>query len=261
MQGDRNHLWLTRFQRRSTPAERLFCFAHAGGHSVAFRQWPGGLPDRIEVICVQLPGRANRLREPPIASMDELVSRLVSVLAPELERPFAFFGHSMGAVLAWAVARALAEHGHPMPSQLLLSGRRGPRVPHREPPLSGLSNPEFIATIMRRYGGIPHELLRHPDVMELLLPAMRADIAAIENFEPPRQTKLPIPIAAFGGIDDHMITRADMAAWSEETSREFRLRLFPGGHFYLEEQRAELLAEITDLLGARGDGCLARTAS
>lgn len=258
MLGEFNNLWLNRFQRASPPLARLFCFAHAGGHSASFRQWPARLPDWVDVVCIQLPGRANRLRERPIASMDEMVTRLVSIMTPAFDLPFAFFGHSMGAIVAWAVARSLAETGNKLPQHLFLSGRRGPRVPNREPELSGLSDPEFVATMISRYGGIPDELLRHKDVMELLLPAMRADIAALEGFQPPPPARLPVPITALGGADDRMITRDDLMAWDAETSREFRLRLFPGGHFYLDKQRSELLAAITDFFRKSEGGGPAR---
>jgi surfactin synthase thioesterase subunit len=232
---------------------RLFCFPHAGGHSLAFRQWPHGLPEWVEVVSIQLPGRANRLRERPIASMNELVGHIMRALDGDTELPFAFFGHSMGAILAWAVTHGLADASRPLPRHLIVSGRRGPRVAEREPKLSGLTDAAFIAAIKNRYGGIPDELARHADVMDVLLPPLRADIAAIEGLELPAATRLPIPISAFGGRDDWMITRDDLAAWSDETSCELQLRVYPGGHFYLEEQRAALLAEITRVLAACTD--------
>lgn len=240
--------WLIKFASSEPAAVRLFCFPHAGGHALAFRHWPHGLPDWVEVVSVQLPGRANRLRERPIASMDDLVAQLMLEFAGDLDLPFVFFGHSMGAILAWSMARALADAGLPLPRHLLVSGRRGPRVAEREPKLSELTDTAFVAAMMKRYGGIPEELTRHADLMELLLPAIRADIEAVEKFEPPPPARLAIPISALGGRDDWMITRDDLAAWADETSREFRLRLYPGGHFYIEEQRGVLLAEMTVLL-------------
>jgi len=245
--------WLIRFPALAPATMRLYCFPHAGGHSLAYRQWPHGLPKSVEVVSIQLPGRANRLRERPIASMKELVDHIIRALDGETEVPYAFFGHSMGAILAWAVTHGLADAGRPLPRHLIVSGRRGPRVADREPKLSGLTDAAFIAAIKDRYGGIPDELARHADVMELLLPPLRADIAAVEGLELPAAKRLPMPISAFGGRDDRMTTHDDLAAWSDETSCELRLRVYPGGHFYLEEQRAVLLGEITRLLAACTD--------
>lgn len=237
--------WLMRFASRSPASARLFCFPHAGVGASVFRLWPEGLPPRLEVSALQLPGRANRLREPPIASIPELVQAIVPALLPHLDLPFAFFGHSMGAVLAAEVTRELAARGLTLPRHLLVSGRRPPHVPNPDPPLHPLPDKEFVSEINRRYGGIPAELLQHEDLMALLLPCLRADIKALELHRPAQRAPLSCPLAAFGGSDDRLTPREHLDAWRVETSGAFRVRVFAGDHFYLEPRRAELLADLS----------------
>ncbi len=254
-----NDPWLHRPAPRQTASARLFCFPYAGVGAQVFRQWPAGLPTELEVCAAQLPGRANRLHEPAVTSIPALVDELVRAMAPHLDLPFAFFGHSMGAVLAFEVARALAARALPMPSYLIVSGRRPPHMPDLAPPLHPLPDPEFVAEINRRYGGIHPEILENQDVLALLLPGLRADITALETHRPPPGLPLSCPIAAFGGADDPLTPRAHLEAWQRETTEAFQLCLFPGSHFYIEPQRvavlAQLSAKLAPLLGpARARG-------
>jgi medium-chain acyl-[acyl-carrier-protein] hydrolase len=238
--------WLKRLREVGSARARLVCFPHAGAHPIAFRAWPAGLPDDVSVVSAQLPGRGARLDERPMTDLDRVAHHIADALIPVLDRPVVFFGHSMGAMLAFAVTHRLRELGAPLPQHLVVSARRGPRVADREPALSSLSDSGFIREMVARYGGIPAELLQHADVMALLLPALRADIAALESYTPPT-ARLPVPISAFGGTSDRLLTRDDLAAWSAETDAGFRMRLFPGGHFYQDEHRAAVLAELSSL--------------
>lgn len=246
--GPRGEAWLYWPAPRRPAAARLFCFPHAGVGASVYRQWPHGLPVELEVCALQLPGRGHRLSEPPVATIRALVEAIVSAMAPQLDRPFAFFGHSMGAVLAFEVARALRLKGLPQPSRLIVSGRRGPHTPEPSPPLRHLSDAEFVAEINRRYGGIPAEILENDDVLALLLPCLRADIAALETHRPEPEPPLPCPISAFGGSDDPQTPRAQLDAWGAETTGGFEVRIFPGGHFYLEAQRPAVLAHVSAML-------------
>jgi surfactin synthase thioesterase subunit len=216
----------------------------------AYRLWPGALPEELEVWAVQPAGREGRLREPPVKSIPGIVEALLPDLLPQLDRPFAFFGHSMGAVVAYETARALAERGGPLPGHLVVSARRPPHLPGVELPLHPLPDAEFVAEIQRRYGGIPREVAAHAELLELLLPALRADITALETHRPPpRRQPLPCPISAFGGAADLLAPRAQLEAWRDETSGAFRVRVFAGGHFYLDAGRAEVLADLAAILG------------
>jgi surfactin synthase thioesterase subunit len=243
-------VWFYRPANRTQPRVRLVCFAHAGGSAATYRLWPQALPDDVEVVAVALPGRGGRWREPPIAG----VAGMVDALLPELERwrdrPFALFGHSMGALVAFEVAAALQRRGGLQPAHLFVSGRRAPC--EREPlaPLSGLDDAAFVAEIDRRYGGIPPELRHDADIMALLLPSLRADIHAVETWAPGGAAPLACPITAYGGHDDPHAPIAQMTGWQRETAAPARVRLFPGGHFYLEAQRDALLADVGAALAA-----------
>jgi medium-chain acyl-[acyl-carrier-protein] hydrolase len=180
-----------------------------------------------------------------------LVERVVAAIAGFLDKPYAVFGHSMGALLAAEVARDLASRGLPRPFRLFVSGRRAPQIPDPYPPISHLPDNEFVNEINQRYGGIPSQILNSPDILELLLPCLRADITAVETFRAPApngRAPLDCPITAFGGLDDAQTPRTHLEAWRELTSAAFELRMFPGGHFYLEAQRAVLLAEMSATL-------------
>jgi surfactin synthase thioesterase subunit len=236
--------WLQRWGQPAHARVRIFCFPHAGGAASAFRLWPQALPGDFEVIAAQLPGRGNRWKEPALTSIPAMVEALLPAMLPQMGVPFAFFGHSMGSMVAHALAVELARRGGPLPAHLFVSSRRPPRVPAREAPLHPLSDEAFVAETMRRYGGIPPEVLAEPEVMALLLPSLRADMQALETYQPGPGQPLPFPVSAFGGSEDRLTPSGDLEAWRGETRSAFSARLFPGGHFYLEPARDALLAEV-----------------
>ncbi len=174
--------WLLRFAPRPAARLRLFCFSYAGAGGAMYRTWLDALPPSIELCAVQLPGRENRFREPAFTSMQRLVETMVPALSPAFDLPYAFFGHSMGALVAFELARALHALPHVAPlTHLLVSGRKAPHLPEDDAPMRGLADDAFIAEIGRRYGGIPDEVLRERDLLDLLLPGLRADMTAIET--------------------------------------------------------------------------------
>ena len=245
-----NNPWIYRPRPNARAVARLFCFHHAGVGGAVYRLWPGGLCDKLEVCAVQLPGRGGRLREPPIASIPAIVDAVLPALQPLLDRPFAVFGHSMGAVVGSEFVRTLAECGGPVPEHLVVSGRRPAHVPDTQPLLSVLDDDAFVAELNRRYGGLPAEVLDHAEVMALLLPALRADITALETFHPGRRTPLPCPISAYGGLQDHLTPRAHLEAWRDETLAACHVKVFPGDHFYLEDHRALVLDDLSATLAS-----------
>ncbi|MGB0128373.1 MAG: alpha/beta fold hydrolase [Rhodocyclaceae bacterium] len=253
--------WLLRFVPREHATGRIFCFPYAGVGASIYRHWSPPFMEQVEVCAVQLPGREGRFREAPLTSVAEIVTFLAAELQPFLDRPFAFFGHSMGAVIAYELAQKLGEIDAPLPAHLFLSGRRAPRMADTRQPLHVLSDEDFLAEIMRRYGGIPDEVLNEPELLDLLLPSLRADIKALETHSPAARQALDCPISVFGGEDDPLALRDELEAWAYETTGPFSLRLFPGGHFFLGQHRDALLRDIAasfaPLLASRARTALA----
>jgi medium-chain acyl-[acyl-carrier-protein] hydrolase len=242
-----NHtLWIAR--PRPNPAARLclFCFPYAGGGEAVFRTWWQGLPDDIEVCSVRLPGRDQRLQEPPIARLTPLVHALADALGPELARPYALYGHSMGARIAFELARELRRRGRPDPALLAVSGRPAPHCPLRDP-MHALTTEQLIGR-MRRLGGTPEAVLREPELMAMFLPIVRADLEVNEVEAHRPEPPLGCPIAAFGGADDERCSRDELEAWRDHTRGGFTFEIFPGGHFFVHTAGRELLAALTRAL-------------
>jgi medium-chain acyl-[acyl-carrier-protein] hydrolase len=227
---------------------RLFAFAYAGRGASLFFPWRAAVPDWIELVAVQLPGREGRMAEPAVGRLEDLVASLLPEIMPLLDRPYAFFGHSMGALLSYELARALRRGAAPAPLALALSGRRAPTTPNPDPPLHGLTDTAFVETMQSRYDGIPQIVLEQPDLMRLLLPTLRRDIEAIETHAWRPDPPLAAPFLLYGGEDDREAPRDSLAAWRPLTTGETRLRQFPGGHFYLMAQQAALLRDLTEQL-------------
>jgi medium-chain acyl-[acyl-carrier-protein] hydrolase len=240
--------WLVRKPVQQAPRIRLFCFPYAGVGASAYRLWAAGLPAAIETCAIQLPGRESRLREPALKRIDAIVAALVPVLRPHLDLPFAFFGHSMGAIVASELTAALARDGGPMPTHVFLSARRAPHLPDPDSPLSGLDDDRFVAEINRRYGGIPPEVAQDREILELLLPCLRSDIEALESHRANIAPQIACPLAVFGGTEDRRATRAELEAWSTFATGPFRVRMFSGDHFYINPCRAEVLADVAATL-------------
>ncbi len=222
---------------------RLFCFPYAGGGASVFRFWWRYLPETVELCAIQLPGRENRLREKPYTRMGELVETLAQVLEPELRRPFAFFGHSMGALLSFDLACMLQRQSHYHPLHLFAAACRAPQLGRVKPPIHHLSDTAFIAQL-RSLGGTPEAAFQNHELMTLLLPVLRADMAMCETRRPALEHVLTCPITALGGTEDKGIDEAALSAWDQQTRGAFTLRLLPGGHFFLHTNYEQLLKWI-----------------
>jgi medium-chain acyl-[acyl-carrier-protein] hydrolase len=239
---------------RPAAAARLLCLPYAGGGASVFRTWPEVLPATIELRSVQPPGREGRLREPAFTRMDALVSSLTDALSTgdHLDRPFAVFGHSMGALIGFELVRELRRLGGPLPVHLFVAGHAAPQVPPTEPELHDVPD-EAFADGLRRLEGTPEEVLAHPGLMQLLMPLLRADFELCETYAPPDEPPIDVPISAFGGLEDHVADRAGLEAWAVHTSAGFRLRMVPGGHFFLQSARELLVRGIVgDLMAVPG---------
>jgi medium-chain acyl-[acyl-carrier-protein] hydrolase len=210
---------------------RLFCFPYAGGGASIFRAWGRQLPQTVEVCAVQLPGQGGRLLERPFTRLAAMVEALAPALAPLADRPFAFFGHSMGAMVAFELTRLLRREGRPLPAHLFVSGRRAPQVP-TEPPTYDWSEADFLAEL-RRLNGTPQEVLEHEELMRLLLPQLRADFEVVQTYRYTPEPPLDIPVSVFGGVNDCGASREMLAPWAEQTTGPFTLQMLPGDHFFL----------------------------
>jgi medium-chain acyl-[acyl-carrier-protein] hydrolase len=227
---------------------RLFCFPYAGGSASAYRTWAGLLPDSVELCAVQLPGRENRAGEPLLTRMDDVVAMLMRDVPAFLTMPYAFFGHSMGSHIAFELARALRRKFVPGPVHLFASGRHAPQLPDAHKAIHALPDDEFIEEL-RLLQGTPDEVLRHPELMQLLTPILRADFAVCETYEYRDEAPLSCPITALGGADDAEASETELAAWETQTARRFDMLMFPGNHFFLHEARREVAAAIMERLG------------
>jgi medium-chain acyl-[acyl-carrier-protein] hydrolase len=235
--------WLVRFGSSPRAGVRLFCFPYAGGAAHVFRQWPRLLPGDVEVCAVQPPGRGSRLREPPFTSLRELVAAAATALRPFMDSPFAFYGHSMGAVVGYELARLLHEEGHAGPSHLFVSGCRAPQLPDERDITYDLPEPEFVEEL-RRLSGTPPEVLDHAELLQLMLPMLRADFAAVQTYTYAEGPPLECPLTAVGGLEDEEVTREHLAPWRELTAGDFSLFMTPGGHFFIHTSQDALLEII-----------------
>lgn len=238
--------WLPRSASRAmSPAPLLFCLPCAGSGASMYRGWGDALLGGFEVVPIHLPGREARMAERPFDRIGPLVVALADSLGPQLEVgcPFALFGHSMGALIVFELARELRRRDAPLPVHLFASGARAPQMPDRHPPTYDLGDREFLQAL-QRWDGLPQPLLDHDELMRLLLPTMRADLRLVEMYQYREESPLTCPITAYAGRDDPMIVREEVMGWAHQTAGPFAAQFFAGGHFFLAEQRSLLLDSI-----------------
>jgi medium-chain acyl-[acyl-carrier-protein] hydrolase len=236
--------WAVYPSRSPNARLRLFCFPYAGGGATIFSPWARALPPDVEVVAVQPPGREARITEKPYGDLAELVAAMHPQLLPHFDLPFAFYGHSNGGLMAYELARTLRRTGGPMPRHLFIGGRPAPQLPADEEQIHALPHDEFIAAL-RRFAGTPEEILQHAEIMELIEPVLRADFSLGETYRWIPEPPLDLPISAYGGQRDEEVAPDEVEAWREQTSGEFRFRMFPGDHFFINGDRALVLQEMT----------------
>lgn len=237
--------WVRRFQPEPHSNVRLICFPHAGGSASYYRPFTESLSPQVEVLSIQYPGRQERFQEKLIDNIPELADEACRALLPWCDRPFALFGHSMGAIAAFEVARRLRHRGV-NPLSVFASGARAPSRPAPEI-LHALDQNDLVAELCRM-GGTDPELLADKDVQDLILPITRADMKALETYVYADGTTLDCPIWALVGADDPQTPIEDAVAWREFTASDFKLQIFPGGHFYLGDYRGDVLATVSAAL-------------
>ena len=240
--------WLYHFEPNPKASVRLFCFPYAGGTALVYRTWAQRLPPSVEVTAIQLPGRASRMQEPLMSRLSDVVAPIASALAPFLDKPFAFFGHSMGALTSFEVARFFRRQGRELPRHMFVSGRPAPQLNSERRTLYNLPTDELI-TELQQLEGTPREVLEHPELMDLMLPTLRADFSVCDTYEYTEEAPLASPITAFGGLQDSDISRRKLEAWREQTSAAFTVRMFPGNHFFIHSHETLLLNLLAAQLG------------
>lgn len=241
--------WFHRPRPQNEPRARLICFPYAGGAASTYHGWPAGLPSDVEVVALEFPGRAFRLREPGFTRMVPLLEALELELSALLDRPYTFFGHSMGAAIAYELTQRFFTSGRRLPDKLLVSARRAPHLAVSDPPLFKLPLEEFIAALVRRYN-TPEHVVTNPDLQQLVLPALRADMELLETWESPLRPPLPVPICAYGGESDVGVPRSHVEAWRQHTTGSFELSMIPGDHLFVHSASRQLLGLISRALAA-----------
>jgi medium-chain acyl-[acyl-carrier-protein] hydrolase len=227
---------------------RLFCFPYAGAAPTIFRSWGRLLPSTIDVYGVVLPGRAFRLDERPRDQLGPLADELVGVLRGLPPGPFAFFGHSFGGLLGFEVARRLHRLGAPLPRHLFVSGCAPPHLPPAEPDVHLLPD-RALKERLHKLGGTPLAVLECDELIDLFLPALRADLKAFETHDHEPGPPLPVPMTTLGGSGDRLAPAETLEQWGRYTRESFGVRIFPGGHFFLHSDEEAVLATVAETLG------------
>jgi medium-chain acyl-[acyl-carrier-protein] hydrolase len=245
--------WVIAPQLSSQTRLRLFCFPYAGGGASMFHAWARSLPASVAIHPIQLPGRESRLHEPPFTRIGPLVRALAETLLPHCDLPFALFGHSMGALISFELARTLREQYGLSPAHLFVSAHRAPQIPNPDPTVYLLPEQAFIEKL-RRMNGTSKDVLGNAELMALLLPTLRADFTICGTYIYTDGPALDCPISAFVGTQDSIASYAQVEAWREQTRRAFSLRLIPGNHFFLHSAQPLLLWAIGQELRQILDG-------
>lgn len=231
--------WIVCTCAQAHPGLRLFCLPYAGGAASVYRDWHNAFGPNVEVSAVQLPGRENRLREPPIDQMALMIDRLEVALTPYMDAPYAFYGHSLGALLAYELTHRLVERGRRLPERLIAAGHRAPHLPWHKDVMHTQPDAGLIDGL-RRYGGTSEAVLGNPELMALLLPVIRADLKLTEAYAYTERTPLDVPIIAIGANHDNEVEPEQVAAWERHTRGPFTLHMLDGDHFFVDAAR-ELL--------------------
>lgn len=237
--------WLVAWANNGAVRLRLFCFPYAGGSAWSFSGWQKYVPAGVEVCAVELPGRATRLSETPHARVSTLNYAMAEALLPYLDKPFAFFGHSMGALISFEFARHLRRKYQLVPRHLFVSGRRAPQIPYREARTYDLPDEDFIQDLLREGGP---EYLLDPHLIRWLLPMMRADFEVVQTHVYEPEPPLTCPVTVFGGSQDHAVGREQLDDWRHQTTSRCSVVMLPGDHFFIKTAESELLRTISQEL-------------
>lgn len=234
--------WVVPLKAVAAPRLRVLCLPFAGGGTAAYRPLAEHAPADVEVLAARLPGRETRFGEPPVGDVTAVVNGVLEGLAGRLDAPLALFGHSMGTVIVHDLAYRLIASGT-TPAAVVVSGRRAPFVPRRRRLMFDLSDAEFI-TELRRMGGTPPEVFEHKELLDLVLPVLRADFRLAETFDRPPGTPFPCPVVALAGAADADAPPEDVERWGDLAGAGYTFKVYPGGHFFIHDHRADIMDMI-----------------
>lgn len=245
--------WFTSWPNATDQAGRvtLLCLPNAGAGASVYARWSSLLPPWIDLVGTALPGRESRLREPPLTSMDEVISRLGPAVSAHVQEPFVLFGHSLGALISYELACWLGQHG-PQPELLVVSGRAAPHLARRHGDIHDLDDGAFLTALHERYGGIPEALLGSPELRKIFLPSLRGDMSILELYQFRHHLPPGAELLVLGALDDPTTTPSELQAWSEMTTGSTTVEVFPdGGHFYTQTRARQVTETLVDEIAAR----------
>ena len=237
--------WIVR--SRPHPRLRLFCFPYAGGGASIFRLWSKELPEEVEVCPIYLPGRESRFSEPGFTDVQTLAQVLTDKLLPYTDIPFAIFGHSMGGLISYVWACHIRKTHDKVPSHIFISAQRAPQLPPAHPPIHHLPDATFLEELFR-LGGTPATIMQNKELMELMLPMLRADFTLYETYTYTPDAPFACPISTYYGEQDHLVASRELAAWDEHTASFFTVSAIPGNHFFLQSSQSLLLRNMSQKL-------------
>lgn len=226
---------------------RLVCFPYAGGGASAYYRWPELILPDLELIRITLPGHEHRIREPLVKNIGEIIEKVSDELRFITEEPYAMFGHSMGAIIAFETCREFRRKKLPLPDHLFAAGYRAPQLPDTDNPITHLPNHEFLEKVCA-YGGMPQGILNNKELLDIFVPILKADYQIIESYQYAAEPPLNCSITTFGGIADQKVSSRQIVEWEKQTKKEFKSRFFDGGHFFIKNRESELVGEINLIL-------------
>jgi medium-chain acyl-[acyl-carrier-protein] hydrolase len=239
--------WVTCPQPNPQAKLRLFCFPYAGGSATIFRTWADDLPETIELCPIEIPGRGRQIKSPPYTKIQPLVREIAINIIPYLDKPYAFCGYSMGALISFELTRLLRHETNFCPLHLFVSARRAPQLAPDKPLISQLPDTDFLAEISL-LNGTPQAVLENAELMQLFLPIIRADFTLLESYIYSHQPPLDFPITAFGGLQDSTVSYTSLLAWQEQTTASFLLKMVDGDHFFINTSKRTLLNAVSQSL-------------
>ncbi len=242
-----SNAWLGYYRPVPQASVRLFCFPYSGAGASIYYPWATLMPANIEVCPVELPGRGARMGEAPFTEIGPLVESIARGMLPYFNKPFAFFGHSMGALVSFELTRLLQSQYHIGPTHIFVSGHHAPQLHSKAPVISDLPEAEFVEKI-RELDGTQEDVLQNSELRAIILPILRADFSVCEKYAFRPGDKFLCPIDAFGGLEDKFVTREDLDAWRVHTAGKFCVRMLPGNHFFLHASRQNLIRVIAQEL-------------